>query len=235
MKNINNYFEKMLNTSIKTDDTRKYETVIIKIDGFPEICNIMTTDEFIKTFHELETLMRSDDGKYWVLYEEHAPETEAHYEVFWCIPTSSIDFVRNKDGWGWHIASGVGVVGRITLDLDEDEFYSDEDEEEFELVSLEEAFEFELALFDTFECNLSHYLLFNNRADESTFKLWKAFQQNISKGQTPDIVTDNKICLMNWLQSNWGAFTECILDNTFKYMNVTSLVLDSWKEFCEEV
>ena len=215
-------FEEMLN---KKTTSNMYKTVTLKIDGDSVMANIISRDEFIRTFNELETLMCSDDKKYWVLYEEHAPETLAYIEIFWCIPTHEIDFIWNEED-GWHIASGVGVTkGRVTLDEEEDEC-------EFELVLLEDVHEEELILFDEFAERFKHYLLFDKRADENTFKLWKALTQDIASAQTVDIMTDNKVCLVTWLRSNWGAFFECILDESFKYMNVTELVLESWNEFC---
>lgn len=91
--------------------SRIYDTVSTKIDGQETFCNLVSIEEFIQYFYELETLICSDDKKYWLLYEEHNPETPEYYEVFWCIPTSSIDFIWNEET-GWHIASGVGVVNR---------------------------------------------------------------------------------------------------------------------------
>lgn len=91
------------------------DTVITEIDGQKTVCNLLSHDEFIKLFYELETLIRSDDKKYWILYEEENgfPWSIGEYkEIFWCIPTSQIDFIRNEEGSGWHIASGVGVVNR---------------------------------------------------------------------------------------------------------------------------
>ena len=174
-------FEQMLNKPVK-QVKRMYETVILKIDGEPVVCNIMGIDEFVKTFHELETLMYTDDRSYWVLYEEYAPETEAYQEIFGCIPMHEIDFILDEET-GWRIASGVGVIkGRVTLDEDE----------EFEFV--EDAYSHALNTYKTFECNFGHYLLFNKKADADNFKVFKAIQKFVDTPTDPDVCADNKVC-----------------------------------------
>lgn len=107
------------------------------------------------------------------------------------------------------------------------------DNTEDELLSLEEAYKEELKTFDKFEENITHYLLYDSRADENCFRLWKAFEQDIAAATSTDIMLDNKVCLITWLKENWGAFLECILNNEFTYMNVASIVLESWEEFCD--
>lgn len=231
-------FEEMLNASINADAiTKSYETITIKIDGDAVFGNIMSKDEFIRTFHELETLMCSDDKKYWVLYEEHAPETPEYYEVFWCLPITQAEFWNIGGEWH-HVKTDSDILSDILdtvtgVTLDEDEY-------EFELESLESVetlteYEEKLVMFDAFELSIIHYILYDARADEDVFRLWKSIEQSIAIATSDDIMSDNKVCVITWLEQNWGAYLECILDGKFRYMNVTSLVLDSWKKFCEEV
>lgn len=120
-----------------------------------------------------------------------------------------------------------GMKSRVTLDEDKEEY-------EFESVydNIQDYYQ-KLYTYNEFEKNLTHYILYNSHADETVFKLWKAFEQNIAKATDSDTMCDNKACLITWLECNWGAFLECILDGSFRYMNVASLVLDSWNEFCE--
>lgn len=86
-------FEKMLNDALEIN-CRKYKTVTIKIDDEPVIANIISRGEFIRTFHQLETLMLDDNKEYYVLYEEVGT-----YEVFWCISTSDVTFKHAMFGW----------------------------------------------------------------------------------------------------------------------------------------
>ena len=119
----------------------------------------------------------------------------------------------------------------------------DEDEEcEFEFVpcdECEEYYDFEkdyyvnLLKYAEFKKNFAHYLLHDNRADETTFKLWKAFAKDIEDATDIETKSDNKACQIAWLEQSWGAFLECILDGSYKYMNVAGLVLESWNRFCE--
>lgn len=211
-------FEQMLNKPVKPVK-RMYETVILKIDGEPVVCNIMGIDEFVKTFHELETLMYADDRSYWVLYEEYAPETEAYQEIFWCIPTHEIDFIWDMKK-GWHIASGVGVtkVDSVTLDK----------EEEFEFV--EDEYSKALNTYTEFMSNLGHYLLFNHKADADNFKVFKAIQEWTDTPIDTDICADNKVCLVTYLETYWNAWFQSILNREYKYMNFTHIVWESWLE-----
>ena len=116
---------------------------------------------------------------------------------------------------------GFIIVTCVTLDEDEEDI----------LENIRE-YNSRLSVFDVFENNLTQYLLYDKRADEDTFKLWKALEQDIAKASNSDVMSDNKVCLITWLESNWRAFLECILDNNFKYMNVASIVLQTWIEFC---
>lgn len=90
----------------------------------------------------------------------------------------------------------------------------------------------QLETFNKFEENFTQYILYDKRADEDTLKLWKAFEQDIAKATDSDVMSDNKVCLMAWLYDNWKAWLDCVLDGTFKYMNVVNMVFESWIEFC---
>ena len=87
-----------------------------------------------------------------------------------------------------------------------------------------------LIMFDKFECSLSHYLLFDKRANEDTFRLWQIIREWVHTPIDTDVQDDNKACLIEWLEQNWRAWLICILDYTDKYMNATKLVLESWEE-----
>ena len=199
------------------------KTILFKIDGQPTHGIPTEREQFLEFFNKLETLMYSDDRKYWVLYDEVNPETPFCKEYFWCIPTEEIDFIRVDGQWYYHKNPVEDVLGRITLD------------EEPSPVGVSECNEYKrlLLMFNRFETNLANYLLGDSRADEHTFKLWKMVEHEISRAQTSDVADDNKVCLMTWLEQNWGAWLRCVLDGSYNYMNVTSIVLGSWKEFCE--
>jgi hypothetical protein len=155
-------------------------TVTFKIDSTSVCGTLVDIDTFIKLFKELETLMYSDNREYWVLYDEQNafPWSIGEYkEIFWCIPTSSIDFIKNESGWGWHIASGVGVVGRVTLDEEPNDY------------------DRSLIIFDTFKDNIDKYMLSDKRADEYTFALWKVIKYDM-KAADEDVTSDNKVCFI---------------------------------------
>lgn len=200
-------FEQMLNDNlVKAQEPKK-----LRIDGEFYYGYLMDRDEFIETFHKLETLIKSDDEKYWVLYEEVNPETIFCEEYYWCIPFEEINFK-------WDINEGWQIVSDITLDEDKEE-----------IINYDEY----ICKYSKFEENLLSYLLYNQNADIDTLKLWQSFYSYIANAKEYDIMLDNKVCLIIWLENNWNAFLECILNNTFKYMNVTSIVLQSWEEFCK--
>jgi len=197
---------------------------IFKIDGQRVVGTPLTRDKFIKKFNELNNMLMDDTKSYYVLYEEENafPWSVGQYkEIFWCIPTSEINFRSDPEG-GWMF------VGGVTLCEEEFEF-CDDSENDYKL-SYEESYDLKIEIYEDFEKKFSHYLLHDNRANEITFKLWKAFENHISSAQTRSIKMDNKFYLITWLEHNWGAFLGCILDGSFKYMNVASLVLESWNE-----
>lgn len=208
------------------------QRVYFTIDGYA-IAGVPTERKhFIELFKELKEVDMSDNNKYWIL---------EHEGFYWCISTSEIEFIRV--GGEWHYLKDEGadaidkIVGGVTLDEDEDVEWEEElvpcDEKEEHKLSYEEQYDLRLEIYEDFEKKFSHYLLHDNRADETTFKLWKAFENHISSAQTKSIKMDNKFCIITWLEHNWGAFLGCIIDGSFKYMNVSSIVLDSWNKFCE--
>lgn len=193
-------FEQMLNNDfIKAQEPEK-----LKINGEFYYGYLMGKEEFIKMFNELNTLIKSDDEKYWILYDEVNQDTRFYEEIYCCIPTEEISFI-NEDG-NWYLFE-------VTIEEDDDENCE------------------ELEKFEKFESNLACYVLYDKRADVEAFKLWKAFDNFINEAKDQDTMLDNKVCLIAWLEDNWNAFLKCILDDNFKYINVSSMVLESWEEF----
>ena len=84
-----------------------------------------------------------------------------------------------------------------------------------------------LALFDTFEANLAHYILSDKRADEDVFKMWKAIRELVDTPSDPEIQKDNKAILIGYFEEYWFAWLESILDEEYKYMNLTSIVWEN--------
>ena len=90
-----------MKNSTKSVPHQEY-AVYINIDGQLTIGTPTTKEKFIKLFKDHETLLYSDDRKYWVLYEEinAFPWSVGEYqEIFWCIPTSEINFIYDKGIW----------------------------------------------------------------------------------------------------------------------------------------
>lgn len=210
--------------------TNATNTITLKIDGQSVCGTPIEKQQFLEFFHELETLMKSDDEQYWVLYEERNafPWSVGEYrEIFWCIPTTEIHFEWTlEDGWCYvhkPEPSPVGVVrvGRVTLD----------EEPEFTPEYLEAVKEYshKLEVYDTFEAKLAHYILFNKHADEDAFRFYKnAYAWVDTKDK--DVSDDNKVCLITYLEEYWGAWLSSILDEEYKYMNLTRIVWESWAE-----
>lgn len=194
--------------AIPSDYGYNSKSVYFKIDGqsiegTPTIC-----EQFVEFFNELETLLMSDDKKYWVLYEEVNPETPFHKEYFWCIPASEIDFIWDEEN-GWCIVS-------------------DEDDEECELE--EDEYCYKLNTFTVFERNFGEYLLYNPKADANDFKVYKSIQKWANTPTDPDVCADNTVCLITYLEKYWNAWLQSILDREYKYMNLTQMVWNSWEE-----
>lgn len=122
--------------------------------------------------------------------------------------------------------NGTQKKGRVTLD---------EDDNNTIIIDLATISYFEkLAQFEVFKENFTHYLLYDKCVNTDAYTLWKVLWLGIIGATDTDIAEDNKVCVMVWLENNWGAWLECILNGTFKYMNISGLILKSWKEFCEE-
>lgn len=104
-------------------------------------------------------------------------------------------------------------------------------------VTLDKEAEFEedeyclkLNTFTVFNRNLKHYLLYNPKADETVFKVYKSIQKWVDTPTDPEVCVDNKVCLVTYLQDEWNAWFESILNKEYKYMNLTSIVWSSWEE-----
>lgn len=107
----------------------------------------------------------------------------------------------------------VEIVGRVTLDEDNEDIG---------------------AAYDTyisFIIKLGNYILYNASADENAFRLLKTLNKYTNSALTTTEYKTKSASLITYLNNQWGAFTESVLDETFKYMNVTNLVLDSLKNF----
>ena len=198
----------------------------IKISNNTDIVGIqLTCNEFIKKFNELETLLLSDDKRYLVLYEEKNafPWSIGQYkEIFWCIPTSEIDFIWSEED-GWHIASGVGVIGRVTLD-------EDPDPEEYNRIRDAVAeYNKKFEMYERFEEAFAEYVLFNTQSDEHIFRIWKSLQKWVTV-EDEDVAADNRVCLVTYLEEDWNAWFMSIINREFKYMNLTQIVWNSWLE-----
>ena len=220
---------------------------LFKIDGTKIEGCVLAKEDFIKKFHELGTLMTSDCQNFWVLYEETNafPWSVGQYsETFWCIPVSAIEFIRIDGEWH-HMkneltemldslfggvgkepspvgVSGTRKVSGVTLDED----YGTLEKK----IEAEVEYNRLLTKFDSFESAFASYVLFDKRADEDNFKVWKAIQEWVNTPTNKDVSDDNKMCLMTYLENEWGAWTDSILFEEYKYMNLTKIVWDSWAE-----
>lgn len=187
---------------------RAYVTTKVCIDGQSVIANIMDKHEFIRTFLELETLIRSDDKKYWILYEERFPETPEYYEVFWCCPASEVNFIDKDSEWiietEWNIETEEIRNNRI-------------------------AYEEDLQEFDEFIHAYGLYIMDDLRADTDSFEFYKAIQSWVKTPADEDIRDDNKACVVSFLREHWKAWYESVLNREYKYMNVSGLVHDCWE------
>lgn len=196
----------------------KPECVYFKIDSTQIAGTQLSHDEFVKKFKELDNMLMDDDRKYYVLYEEvnAFPWSVGQYkEYFWCIPTSEITFKPDPEG-GWQL------VGRVTLDEDEGGLAPDEDDTD--------------AAYDIYKLFIAHlgsYIIYHPNSDENSFKLLKMLKKHTNSTSSQSDRKQRAAALITYLRDQWGAFTESVLNETFKYMNVTALVLDSVKEFCK--
>lgn len=201
----------------------KPEYTYFKIDGQQIAGTQLTRDDFIKKFHELDNMLMDDAHKYYVLYEEENafPWSVGQYkEIFWCIPTSEIDFRRDLEG-GWIHISGV------TLDEEEDKC----EDEKLICVYEEDEYPNILNKYDMFKDYLEHYMLYCPDADETVFRFYKNMQNWVNSPDDIEICNDNRVCFILWLEKNWYAFMQSILDREYKYMNFTQIVWESWEQF----
>lgn len=206
----------------------KPECTYFKIDGQQIAGTQLSRDEFVKKFHELDNMLMDDTKNYYVLYEEENafPWSVGQYkEIFWCISTSEIEFIRVGGEWHYlkdECADAIDkIVGRITLDEEEDE----------KLIHVYEEDEYPNILnkYNMFKDYLEHYILHCPDADESVFRFYKNMQNWVNSPDDIEICNDNRVCFILWLEKNWYAFMQSILDREYKYMNFTQIVWESWE------
>ena len=180
----------------------------LKINGELLPCNIVSVDGFKTLLIGLAVdPFMDDEEKYWVLSEDHED-----WGAFWCIPKEEI-YLEYDENFGWCVEDAISEDCEYT-----------EDTEEY-CAKIEK--------YESFLANFAEYILYNPKADYSDFKLWQLFNKFV-EAEDYDTRLDNKVCLVEWLEQNWGAWLESVLYESFKYMNVTYLVSESFNEFCEE-
>lgn len=86
-----------------------------------------------------------------------------------------------------------------------------------------------LDIYERFECKFAGYILFNKKADESIFKIWKSIQEWVTV-EDEDTASDNKVCLITYLEEYWYMWLQHILNEDYKYMSLTQMVWESWLE-----
>lgn len=177
------------------------KSINLKIDGDMHYGTPLTKEEFIGKFYELETLICTDDKMYWVLYEERFPEHPWCEEIFWYIPKEEIHFIYEEEH-GWNI---------------------------FEYRKSVEEYNQTLEKYNQFESNLACYILFDKCEDEDVYKFWLNLRKLVDISDD-DVSNNNKVCLITYLETYWNAWLECIMDKTYKYMNCTRMVWESWEE-----
>jgi hypothetical protein len=192
--------------------------VILKIDETPEYCNICSKEEFIKDFQRLgeKAMTTSDNGKYWVLYDEGC-------DAFWCISATEVTFFLVDDEY--HLVKDP-VTDAMEKLLSASGITLDEDEENEELP---EDYNRYLKLYSDFEHKLGAYILNNLNADEDVFRFYKGMRKWTNTPTDPDTRDDNKVCFITYLEEFWYAWMQSILDETFEYMNLASIVWESWE------
>ena len=119
-------------------------------------------------------------------------------------------------------------VGRVTLDEDEEEHKNIAEEYNRIREALAE-YNKKLELYDRFESNFAGYVLFDKKADESIFKIWKSIQEWTTV-EDEDTSSDNKVCLITYFEEYWYMWLQHILNEDYKYMSLTQMVWESWLE-----
>lgn len=84
-------------------------------------------------------------------------------------------------------------------------------------------------LYERFEEAFAEYVLFDVQSDEHIFKIWKSLQEWVAV-EDEDIAADNRVCLVTYLLQDWNAWFMSIVNQEFKYMNLTQTVWESWLE-----
>ena len=85
-----------------------------------------------------------------------------------------------------------------------------------------------LETYTSFECNFGWYILFHEKADDANFKVFKAIQKWVETPTEKEVSDDNKVCLITYLEENWKAWLNSVLEGTYEYMNLTQIVWESW-------
>ena len=193
----------------------------LKINGTIQTFMGTTKEHFIEMYcnPKLDTIVYLDDSEEYLII---AIFSENYFED-WCVPSAEIEYLYNPvtDEVEW-------IVVSAEYDSEDD---PEEDVEEFFEEDTEE-YCAKIEKYESFLVNLADYILYNKRADYSDFRLWQEFQKFV-EAEDYDTRLDNKVCLVEWLEQKWGAWFESVLDESFKYMNVTYLVSESFNEFCE--
>ena len=223
---LNEVAQKNIHRGLATpyDYGYKPEYTYFTVDGYAVAGVPTERKHFIELFKELKEVDMSDNNKYWIL---------EHEGFYWCISASEIEFIRVGGEWHYlkdECADAIDkIVGRITLDEEYDE---DECEDE-KLIHVYEEDEYPNILnkYNMFKDYLEHYILHCPDADESVFRFYKNIQNWVNSPDDIEICNDNRVCFILWLEKNWYAFMQSILDREYKYMNFTQIVWESWEQF----
>lgn len=182
------------------------KTKNLTINGSIQEFMITTKKHFIEMYcnPELDTVTYLDDSKEYLIMTVCS---EDYFEE-WCVSAEEIEYMYNPT---------TGAIEGLLV--------SAEDDPKEYCAKIEK--------YESFLANFAEYILYNPKADYSDFRIWQQFQKFVD-AEDCDTRLDNKVCLVEWLGQNWGAWFDSVLDESFKYMNVTYLVHESFKEFCEE-
>lgn len=182
----------------------------LKINGELLPCNIVSVDGFKTLLIGLAVdPFMDDEEKYWVLSEDHED-----WGAFWCIPKEEIN-LEYDENFGWCVEDAI----------------SEDCEDVEDTEDTEEEYCYKIGKYEQFTTNLAEYILYNKRAGFCDFKLWQECQ-NFIEAEDYDTRLDNKVCLVEWFGTYWCAWFESVLDESFKYMNITGMVLESFNELC---
>ena len=126
--------------------------------------------------------------------------------------------VEESDDHEYHIIIDDGIMWVIHWsEISLDELYN----------SSNFKYDEDLFSYNLFESNFKHYLLHNDKANADTLKFWQNLQRfvNVLDEKVSD---DNKVCFYSYLEENWNKWLEYVMHANYKYMNLASIVWDSW-------